>query len=259
MKIYQVDAFTSKVLSGNPAAVIPLDEWLDDKLLQHIARENNLSETVFFVSDRDGFFIRWFTPTVEVPLCGHATLASAFVLKTELGYSKDEILFKTKLKGDVKVRISEDFYTLDFPKYDFDEVSEYPTQLIEGLNVQAKKVFKGIDYVVLLEDESAVRNVKPNLSIIKAIDTRGVIVTAPGDSVDFVSRFFSPQNGIDEDPVTGSAHCLLAPIWEDLLGKSSLSAKQVSMQEGDLQCTVSGERVLISGRAVLYMKGDLFI
>lgn len=259
MNIYQVDTFTSNTLSGNPAAVIPLDNWLPDNLLQKIARENNLSETVFFVPVGEDFHIRWFTPTVEVALCGHATLASAYILKTELGYSKDEITFKTNTKGDLKVNINDDLYTLDFPKETFEEVSSYPEELISGLGVAPEKVFKGIDYVVILKNEEDVKAVQPDLSIIKSIDTRGVVISAPGDQVDFVSRFFSPQNGIDEDPVTGSAHCLLAPIWQQLLSKSELSAQQVSTQLGHLNCQVGESRVYISGKAALYMKGEIFI
>lgn len=259
MKIYQVDTFTTDVLSGNPAAVIPLEKWLSDNLLQKIARENNLSETVYFVPDGEAFHIRWFTPTVEVPLCGHATLASAFVLKTELGYTNNEIIFKTNSRGDVRVTIDDELYSLDFPKEEFKEVGTYPNELISGLGVTPQKVFKGIDYVVLLKNENQVRAVQPDLSVIKTIDTRGVIVTAPGDDVDFVSRFFSPQNGIDEDPVTGSAHCLLAPIWESILNKKQLSAKQISLQGGELRCLVGKNRVFISGKGVLYMKGEIFV
>ncbi len=199
------------------------------------------------------------TPTVEVTICGHATVASAFVLKTELGYSKDEILFKTNTKGDLKVNIQDDLYTLNFPKEEFEEVDSYPPELLSGLGVEAQKVFKGVDYVVLLKNEDEVKSVRPNLSIIKEIETRGVIVTAPGNNVDFVSRFFAPQNGIDEDPVTGSAHCLLAPIWQHLLTKSELSALQVSAQGGELNCKVAEGRVYISGKAMLYMKGEIFL
>lgn len=259
MNIYQVDAFTSKTLSGNPAAVIPLDKWLSDDLLQKIARENNLSETVYFIPNGNEFDIRWFTPTVEVPLCGHATLASAFVLKNELNYSPDEIIFNTTTKGQVRVTVDKEIYTLDFPKEPFKKIKSYPKELEEGIGVKPIAVYQGVDYVLILENENQVRAVKPDLNILKTIDTRGVIITSEGLEEDFVSRFFSPQNGIDEDPVTGSTHCLLAPIWKERLGKNKLSAKQVSAQEGHLNCDVLDHRVLLSGKATLYMKGEIFI
>lgn len=256
-KIYQVDAFTDKLFQGNPAAVCPLEKWLGDDLLQKIAMENNLAETAFYVQKGDEYQIRWFTPSCEVDLCGHATLATAFVLFNHEGHSGDTITFISERSGVLRVTLSGDLLTLDFPadKIVKGELSDE----IEGcFSISPKEIWKGkTDYLLVFDDEDEIRNMVPDFARISVIDCRGIIVTAPGKEVDFVSRFFGPQSGIDEDPVTGSAHTSLSPYWAGRLGKKSFTARQLSKRGGYLECRLTGDRVEISGKCRLYMIGYL--
>ncbi|CAM4302468.1 PhzF family phenazine biosynthesis protein [Pseudoalteromonas byunsanensis] len=256
LPIYQVDAFTNKLFQGNPAAVIPLDDWLEDALLQKIAQENNLSETAFFVKAQSGYELRWFTPKDEVDLCGHATLASAHVLYEHLGYEYESILFHTR-SGVLEVCKTAQGYSMDFPAAVLEQITA-PLSLVGGLrNVEPKQVFTAFDYIVLLENETQVRALEPDYNTWRDLDLRGVVVTAPGDQADFVSRCFFPNLSVDEDPVTGSAHCELAPFWAQKLGKNKLSAIQVSSRGGTILCEVKGERIALIGSAVDYMKGEI--
>ncbi|MEO6548151.1 MAG: PhzF family phenazine biosynthesis protein [Ferruginibacter sp.] len=259
LTIYQVDAFTNKLFGGNPAAVVPLEKWLDDHLMQQLAAENNLAETVFFVPLGDGFHIRWFTPELEIDLCGHATLASAFILYEYLGYSKEQLLFYSK-SGELVVVRDGDKYQLNFPSRMPVKVSEYPEQLLKGLGItEALGVYKSRDYVVEVASQKEVLDLNINIALLNQVDVIGIIVTAPGSDCDFVSRFFAPNCGIPEDPVTGSAHSTLVPFWAEKLGKSSLHAKQISKRGGELWCEDKGERVTMSGNCVFYMKGEFNI
>lgn len=255
--LYQLDAFADTVFAGNPAAVVPLESWLSDETMQNIADENNLSETCFFIPTENGFHIRWFTPTLEVDLCGHATLAAAYVIFHILNYQQAEISFESR-SGVLKVSRNEDWLTLDFP-VDTYQVAVAPPALNESLGELAPfTVFKGkSDYMVVLDSETQLREIKPDILILSTVPTRGIILTAPGDKVDFVSRFFAPQSGIDEDPVTGSAHTTLIPYWAERLGKNSLTARQISARGGYLRCELVGERTLISGQAKLYLSGEI--
>lgn len=259
LKIYQLDAFADKVFSGNPAAVCPLSEWLSDELLQKIAMENNLAETAFYTRKGDSYEIRWFTPTVEVDLCGHATLAAAYVLFHLENHSGDSIRFYSPRSGELSVSKNADLLTLNFPTDLYE-----PVALTEGMKAcfegKALEAFKGkTDFMLVFGTEEEIINAKPNLAEISKLKGRGVIITARGSEADFVSRFFAPQSGIDEDPVTGSAHTTITPYWAKHLGKHDLSAIQLSARRGYLQCSWLNERVEISGRAQLYMSGDIFI
>ncbi|MCL2156705.1 MAG: PhzF family phenazine biosynthesis protein [Methanobrevibacter sp.] len=258
-KLYQVDAFTEKLFGGNPAGVCPLDEWLDDDLLQKIAMENNLAETGFYVKRGDSYEIRWFTPEVEVDLCGHATLASGFVLFNHEGHLKDNIIFNSPRSGELKVSRKNDWLTLDFPVDEFQAIA-ISDELVNCFDKKPIEAFEGkTDYMLVFEKEKDILNIQAKLEIISKLDARGVIITAPGENVDFVSRFFAPQSGIDEDPVTGSAYTTLTPYWADKLNKTELSSIQLSRREGKLQCKLSGNRVEISGQAKLYLKGEIFL
>jgi len=304
--IYQVDAFAEKVFQGNPAAVIPLENWLDDALMQRIALENNLSETAFFVKNGPhpnlppvgegtantqtslkqdvnrnrvspksedsewvtpppgepegagpSYHLRWFTPEYEIDLCGHATLASAYIIKNFLEPHVAEINFTTQKAGVLKASAKDGMYTLDFPVR-MPQTCEVPDTLLSSLGVTTVvEVLKSRDYFVVLPDEAAVKNVEPDFSLMKELDTIGVIVTAKGQEADVVSRCFYPGAGIPEDPVTGSAHCNIVPYWSEKLGKTKLFCKQLSARGGDLQCEFNGDRVLMSGKCVLYMQGNL--
>jgi PhzF family phenazine biosynthesis protein len=257
--IYQVDAFTSEVFSGNPAAVCVLDAWIDDKLLQSIAAENNLSETAFIVQTASGFDLRWFTPVIEVALCGHATLASAFVLFMCRNWALDTVRFRTRKSGYLSVTRYDDLLEMDFPARPACPRTN-PAGLAEALQAAPEGVFASAeDLMVVLESESAVRAVQPDFDALHRIESRGIIVTARGDRSDFVSRFFAPRVGVPEDPVTGSAHCVLTPYWAAVLGKISLHAFQVSKRGGELFCSTSGDRVRISGKAVFYLEGTITI
>ena len=255
MKIYQVDAFADELFTGNPAAVSPLDRWLPDTLMQNIARENNLSETAFFVKEGDVFHIRWFTPEIEVDLCGHATLASAHVLFRHLNYAGERIQFNSK-SGPLFVTKKDDLICLDFPAARYKKVDP-PGELVDGIGLTPVETFQSTDYLLLLDSEKEVRKANPDFSLLARLDIRGIIITAKGDSVDFVSRFFAPGVGINEDPVTGSAHTFLVPFWSERLGKTEFTAQQLSERGGTLYCKLSGDRVEISGRAVTYMEGEL--
>lgn len=257
MKIrqYQVDAFASRAFEGNPAAVCPLEHWLDDSLLQAIAEENNLSETAFFVPSGKGFELRWFTPVREVDLCGHATLATAHVMFEKLGHTGPVISFETR-SGELLVEKHGDLLRMDFPTCP-PASCEVPDALVEGLGARPVEVYAAGDYLAVFDSEATIRAIRPNHAALSQIDLRGVIVTAPGVDVDFVSRFFAPKYGVAEDPVTGSAHCVLAPYWAGKLGINTLSAKQVSKRGGNVTCEVKGERVLLSGSAVTVMEAEL--
>jgi PhzF family phenazine biosynthesis protein len=259
LPIYQVDAFTDTLFSGNPAAVVPLSEWLPDALMQQIARENNLAETAFFVPVAAAHYhIRWFTPTVEVALCGHATLAAAHVIFTELQTEQATALTFDSQSGPLYVSRDADRLVLDFP-VDTLQVAVPPPALHECLRgVVPKQVLKGkTDYLVVLDSEAEVRELAPDIIVLSTIPARGIIVTAVGEQSDFVSRFFAPQSGVDEDPVTGSAHTTLVPYWAEQLGKTTLHARQLSERGGELFCELRGERVLLGGHTRLYMTGEI--
>ncbi len=257
--IYQVDAFADELFTGNPAAVCPLPFWPDDIILQKLALENNLSETAFIVKETDGFRIRWFTPSTEVKLCGHATLAAAHIFFTELNYSGDDIIFNS-LSGTLSVSRVNNALQLDFPAHVPELLQHAPAGMLEGLGVANAMVFStSFDYMVVLENEAAVRNLKPNFPMLARVKCRGIITTAPGDNADFVSRCFYPQSGINEDPVTGSAHTIMVPYWSKQLNKNRLSANQISERGGHLHCELKGDRVLMQGRAITYLKGSYFL
>jgi PhzF family phenazine biosynthesis protein len=257
--LYQVDAFTSEVFSGNPAAVCILDSWLDDNMLQSIAAENNLSETAFLVRNDDGFDIRWFTPRTEVALCGHATLASAFALFTCRDWSEEQIRFRTRKSGQLVVGKRSDLLEMDFPSRPASRMTP-PPGLKEALGVTPIAVLGSVeDIMFVLESEEAVRELQPDFSAIERLECRGIIVTSGGSQSDFVSRFFAPAVGIPEDPVTGSAHCVLVPYWSSELHKKNLHAFQISKRGGELFCINDGDRVKISGKAVLYLEGVITI
>jgi PhzF family phenazine biosynthesis protein len=258
--IYQLDSFADRLFAGNPAAVCPLDEWLSDERLQSIAIENNLSETAFFVKDEDGvgYHLRWFTPGTEVDLCGHATLASAWVIMNRLVPDLPFVRFSTR-SGELTVVRQGDDFVMDFPSAP-PEPKEAPRALIEGLGAEPIEVLAAKrDYVVVYENEETVRKLRPDFQRLRGLDRLGIIVTAAGASVDFVSRFFAPSVGVPEDPVTGSAHCTLAPFWAERLeaGENWLTARQVSARGGNLSVRARGERVDIAGGAVLYMVGEI--
>jgi PhzF family phenazine biosynthesis protein len=259
LKMYQVDAFTSSLFSGNPAAVCILDEWPDDVKMQNIASENNLSETAFVVREGERFIIRWFTPGVEVDLCGHATLAAAHVLFEHLRYPEDLIEFHSPHSGRLTVEKSGDLYVMDFPA-DTPEEIRIPEMVTAALHKSPVKAFQGkSDLMLVFASQSEVETMRPDFSLLAQWDSRGVIVTAMGGEVDFVSRFFAPRTGINEDPVTGSAHTTLTPYWSRVLGKKSLTARQLSARGGELVCENRGERIRISGRAVTYLIGEIFL
>ena len=260
LTLYQIDAFSNKLFHGNPAAVIPLEKWIDDKLKQQLGLENNLAETVFFVpstNPKADFDIRWFTPQVEINLCGHATLASAYVLFEILGNKKEENIFNSK-SGLLKVKKEESRFVLNFPSWKPKLENNYPSQLSEILGgVKIVTVYKNRDLLVELENEAAVQNCNPDFTLMKKYIDK-MIITSKGNEVDFVSRFFAPGAGINEDPVTGSAHSQLIPYWSEKLGKAKLYAKQLSSRGGELWCEqLSEERVSIGGECVFYMKGEI--
>lgn len=257
LTLYQIDAFAAKPFEGNPAAVVPLDEWLPDATMQAIAGENNLAETAFFVPTASGHHIRWFTPADEVKLCGHATLASAFVLFTELGFEGERIDFESA-SGILTVSRNGATLTLDFPSQKPEPVAA-PAELVAGLGQPPDACLAREDYVAVYPDEQTLAALQPDYSVLGRLDRRGVIATAPSREFDFVARFFAPKLGIPEDPVTGSAYTHLAPYWAERLGRNTLSAKQISPRGGCLQCELQGERVLISGSAVKYLEGSFEI
>ncbi len=257
LQIFQVDAFTSRPFGGNPAAIIPLTEWLPTETMQSIALENNLSETAFFVS-KDGFYeLRWFTPTFEIDLCGHATLASAYVLYELLGEKAEILKFQTK-SGVLTVERGNGRLVLDFPSRRA-EPCEIPAGLIEAIGKMPTEVLRARDYLLVYESEDEVKTIRPDFAAMLKIDTHAVIVTAPGADSDFVSRFFAPEVGVFEDPVTGSAHCTLIPYWAEKVGKNEMFARQVSARGGELFCELVGDRVKIGGNATLYLKGEIYV
>jgi PhzF family phenazine biosynthesis protein len=258
LTIYQVDAFTKEVFKGNPAAVCPLESWIDAELMQKIALENNLAETAFFVRKDDVYEIRWFTPTFEIDLCGHATLASAYVIFEVLKLETDKIKFVSHKSGELFVEKKGDLLVLDFPARPVQKV-EAPEGLIEAIGKEPKEIYKSRDYFLVYENEPEILDINPNFSKLIEVDTLGVIVTARGDSADFVSRFFAPEVGVFEDWVTGSSHCNLIPFWAERLGKNKLFARQISARGGELFCELRGDRVKIGGNAVLYLKGEIYV
>lgn len=259
MTIYQVDAFTNKLFGGNPAAICPLEEWLDDELMQKLAAENNLSETAFFVPvGEDEYYIRWFTPEFEIDLCGHATLASAYVIFHELNQSADTIKFQCKV-GLLEVSRKGGLIELNFPSRPPQQVDEIPEGLLKGVSIAPTKVLKSRDYFLVYESEEDILNIVPDYTYLNKLNSIGIIVTAPGNDVDFVSRFFVPNSVIGEDPVTGSAHCNLIPYWSKQLNKTVLTAKQLSAREGTLYCELLDDRVTMAGEGVLYMKGEYYL
>jgi PhzF family phenazine biosynthesis protein len=260
LPIYQVDAFTDKLFGGNPAAIVPLKTWLSDELMQKIALENNLSETAFFVQTDNRFHIRWFTPTIEVNLCGHATLATAFVIFNVLKYNQDTILFDSK-SGILKVRKEGNWLELDFPAQAI-VPAEAPEGLIEGIGRKPIEIYRASDdYLLVYKSQKDIEEISPNFNTLKQVQARGVIVTSKAKSarLDFVSRFFGPCSGIDEDPVTGSAHTKLVPYWAKIIGKDELVAEQISARKGFLKCKLAGDRVLMAGKGKLFLKGKIII
>ena len=258
LHLYQIDAFTDEIFSGNPACVVPLSEWLPDDLLLKIAKENAVAETAFFVDKGFKIHLRWFTPETEMDLCGHATLATAHALKEIRKYGSNNIIFDT-LSGELQVTSEDDRYTLDFPSRN-PEAAEMPGLLQQSLNIQPQQVLKARDFVLVYPREEDIRNIRIDRHFFDQLElgTGGVIVTAPGEEIDFVSRFFTPGASVFEDPVTGSAHCSLIPYWSEYLGKKELEAIQLSDRGGSLFCKNEGARVKISGKARTYSIGKLW-
>ena len=255
LQLFQVDAFAEHVFEGNPAAVVPLPEWPGDDLLQAIANENNLSETAYFVKGEDGFELRWFTPRAEVDLCGHATLASAHVLFRHLGHEADEIRFHTR-SGLLTVTREGKGMAMDFPAVSSEPIAP-PEVLIAGLRATPKQVLAASDYIAVFDHEDEITALRPDFAMLEQLDLRGVIATAPGRTFGFVSRCFYPKLNVDEDPVTGSAHCQTAPYWAARLGNDELSARQLSNRGGTVHCRVEGERVILLGTAADYLRGEI--
>jgi PhzF family phenazine biosynthesis protein len=255
LRQYQVDAFATRVFEGNPAAVCPLERWLDDAFLQAIAAENNLSETAFFVPTEGGFGLRWFTPLREVDLCGHATLATAHVLFESLGYAGASIKFDTR-SGELVVKKTGGRLEMDFPACR-PKPCAAPEILVKALGQRPLEVLAADDYLAVYDSEAIIRAITPDFALLAQLDLRGVVITARGTDADFVSRFFAPKYGIPEDPVTGSAHCELAPYWGARLGKPILTARQISRRGGSLTCEMRADRVLLAGSAVTFMEAEI--
>lgn len=260
LEIYQVDAFTKKVFKGNPAAVCPLDDWLADKVMLKIAAENNLSETAFFVKKDDAYEIRWFTPTLEIDLCGHATLATAHVIFNCLQLEEREVKFHSSKSGDLSVEKNGEMLELNFPKYDLKEI-EIADDLVSAIGKQPVQVWEtqGCMAMLLFESEADVKNLQPDMTAVANLKYHEIIVTAKGADADFVSRLFAPRIGIPEDPVTGATHCSLTPYWAEKLGRQKLHARQLSKRGGELFCELKSDRVKIGGNAVLYLKGEIYV
>jgi len=258
LKFYQIDAFSGRLFMGNPAGVVPLSKWLSDETMQQIAFENNLAETAFFIKKDDDFLIRWFTPRVEVELCGHATLSAAHVLFRHLGYEHNEIRFHS-MSGQLRVFREKHLLWLDFPA-DFCDPVAPPEGLYQALGCEPLYCYKGkTDYMLVYNSRKDIENMKPDMVALEKVDARGVIVTAAAEEVDFVSRFFGPRVGINEDPVTGSAHTTLTPYWSRRLAKSELTARQISERGGFLMCRNRGNRIEIGGEASTYLEGTLYV
>ena len=256
--MYQIDAFAQKVFEGNPAAVIPLQKWLEDVLMQKIAMENNLSETVFFVKEQEKYHIRWFTPKAEVDMCGHATLASAYVIFEELNEQENEIVFSSK-SGDLIVKKEKDgLLSMDFPIQKINQC-ETPQQIIDSFTQKPIACYKSMDYIVIFENEKDIVDAKPNLELLKSLDARGVCIASVSQKYDFVTRFFAPKYGIDEDPVTGSAFTQLVSYFSKTLDKQEFSCKQLSQRGGEVFCKIKGERVAISGYGIGYLQAEVML
>ena len=257
-KIYQIDAFADSVFTGNPAAVCILDAWIDGKTMQQIAMENNLAETAFAVKKEDYYEIRWFTPETEVDLCGHATLATAYVLYTYYGHTSSNLKFYSERSGELLIqKLENGSIQMNFPTDPLEPIVE-ASQIEDAVGAKAKAIFRGkTDYLLIYNSQEEIETITPNFHLIDQLDCRGVIISAPGNNVDFVSHFFAPQCGIPEDPVTGSAHTSLTPYWAKVLEKNTLTAKQLSPRGGTLHCEYLGERVSISGKAVPYLEGEI--
>lgn len=256
LRLFQIDAFASRVFAGNPAAVVPLDEWLDDATLQGIATENNLSETAFIVGGDGEYEIRWMTPVAEVDLCGHATVASGWVVFNELDPGRTSVTFRSK-SGQLKVDAKDGRLALDFPSRPPEPAETMLEPLGDALGGRPAHALASRDLMAVFEKEEDVRALSPDMGLLATFDCTGVIATAPGDDCDFVSRFFAPAMGIPEDPVTGSAHCTLVPYWADRLGQADLFARQISPRGGELYCEARGERVEIAGHATKYLEGTI--
>ncbi len=257
LPIYQIDAFAEKRFEGNPAAICPLTKWLDDEILQSIAAEINLSETAFFIPRGDDYDLRWFTPVSEVDLCGHATLATAHVVFSTLHSDVSEIVFHSR-SGPLPVTRDGERLTLDFPAQPGTKCA-IPELLVKALGFVPIECYQAIDLMAVFDNQVQIERIVPDFRLLSELDARGIIVTAPGERTDFVSRFFAPKHNIDEDPVTGSAHCMLAPYWAEKLNSNSLSAKQLSKRTGTLHCEIEDNRVLISGKTRLYLEGEIQI
>jgi len=257
LPLYQVDAFTSRAFRGNPAAVVLLDDWLPDHMLAAIAAENNLAETAFVVARGDVMPLRWFTPTMEVDLCGHATLAAAHVLFRHSIPSAKRVTFSTR-SGNLVVERDGELLSMDFPSRP-GKPMQVTDALVSALGVRPREALIARDLLAVLASEAEVRSFQPDFQRIATLDPFGVIVSAPGDAVDYVYRFLAPRQGIPEDPATGSANCTLVPYWAARLGKAELVAKQLSARGGDLRCTLRGERVLIAGRVAEYLRGEITV
>lgn len=257
LTLYQIDAFATRPFEGNPAGVVPLDEWLPDNVMQSIAAENNLAETAFFVPQDDGFAIRWFTPAVEVDLCGHATLASGFVLYECLGFAADKVTIESR-SGPLAVARDGERFVLDFPAQPL-APCDTPDAIVSAFGVRPVECLTGPDLLVIFEDADFVRHAAPDIRTLASIDTRGVIISAADSQYDFVSRFFGPNVGIDEDPVTGSSFTHLVPYWAERLGKTDFHARQVSARGGEVFCELRGDRVSIAGGAIKYLEGTITV
>ncbi|RUM45224.1 MAG: isomerase [Hydrogenimonas sp.] len=257
LKIYQIDAFAQNIFEGNPAAVIPLEEWLEDDLMQNIAMENNLSETAFFVKESDTYHIRWFTPVDEVDMCGHATLASAYVIFEILQIEDSKIVFSSK-SGDLTVTKIGDKFSMDFPLQEICEC-KVPQAMLQAFEKEPISCYKSMDYIAVFDDEEFIKRVEPKFSLLKELDCRGVIITSLSKEYDFITRFFAPKYAIDEDPVTGSAFTQLVTYYSKTLHKKEFHAKQVSARGGEVFCTIKGNRVEIAGYGVKYLEGEIRI
>lgn len=253
LNLYQIDAFAKNLFEGNPAGICPLNKWLEDNIMQKIANENNLSETAFFVEENNKFHIRWFTPSNEVDMCGHATLASAYVIFEILNYKKNEIIFNSK-SGILKVTKDNDKFKMNFPIQEIIKCN-IPNNIIKAFETKPIECYKSMDYILIFENEEDIVNAKPNLELLKDIDARGIIITSKSKKYDFVSRFFAPKYGVNEDPVTGSAFTQLIPYWNTVLNKNIFIAKQVSQRGGEVFCKLKNDRVEISGYAKKYLEG----
>jgi PhzF family phenazine biosynthesis protein len=253
LDLYQIDAFAKNIFEGNPAGVCPLEKWLDDSIMQKIANENNLSETAFFIKENNIFYIRWFTPSNEVDMCGHATLASAYVIFEILSYKENEIIFNSK-SGILKVIKDNDKFKMNFPIQEIVKC-DIPNNILKAFETKPIECYKSMDYILIFEDENDIINAKPNLELLKDIDNRGIIITSKSKKYDFVNRFFAPKYGVNEDPVTGSAFTQLIPYWNKVLNKDIFIAKQISQRGGEVFCKLQNDRVDISGYAKKYLEG----